>query len=183
MRMSDTRATDLELDGTVERESSRYIVRFERVYNLTPRRLWDNITRPDLVAGWLGPVQAFELRPGGAISVLLHPLNGAWLQGVVTALDVPHRIEFTWNVPAHGAMPDFLGGTVRLQVQADPSGARLTFEHALPTADRVFDILSATHLRLEQIPCKPGQIAQVNRDNFTALRSRYQQADRLMAIG
>ena len=143
---------------------------------MTPEQLWAGITQPDLIAGWLGPVTRFDLHVDGEIVLLLHPGNGAWLRGNVTAIEVPRMIEFTWNVPAHGTAPAFVGGALRLEVQRHERGACLKFSHALPGPARVLDILAASHLRLEQLSSKPGRIASVDRERFLALRARYEAA-------
>lgn len=169
-------ASNSDLDGSVLIRDDRYTVAFARQYPIAPDRLWANVTEPHLVPGWLGPVERFELRVGGAVDVLLHPNNGAWLRGNVIDLAAPRFVEFTWNVPAHGTAPDFVGGTVRLEVGTHELGAQLLFIHALPKPDRVLDILAATHNRLRQIPSRTGQIAVVDREAFLALRSRYAAA-------
>lgn len=164
------------LDGTVWVQGERRIVRFNRHYDVTPARLWVGITQPELVAGWLGPVEKFELAPGGDVVVLLHPKNGAWLRGKVLQIAIPRMIELSWTVPAHGTAPTFCGSTLRLEVHAEGAGSRLSFAHSLPDATRVLDILAAFHLRLRQLPSAVGQEARVDREEFLAMRSRYERA-------
>ncbi|WP_394839077.1 SRPBCC domain-containing protein [Pendulispora rubella] len=163
------------LDGMVWVHGERSIVRFDRRYTVTPERLWEAITQPELVAGWLGVVDRYDLQVGGEIALLLHPDKGAWLRGTILDIEAPRLVEFTWTVPAHGTVPEFTGSSVRLEVYPDALGSRLSFVHFLPDSRRVFDILAASHLRLNQLPPAKGQRALVDRERFLTMRARYEE--------
>lgn len=162
-------------DGTVLREGDRHVVRFVRDFSLPAEKLWAMVTQPDLVQGWLGRVERFELAVDGAVDILLHPRNGAWLRGTVRAVEPPRLIEYGWTVPAHGTTEAFHGSWLRLEVAPCTGGARLTFSHSLPDGQRVLDILAASHLRLNQLPTEAGRLATVERADFLAQRAHYEK--------
>ncbi|MGO2606780.1 MAG: SRPBCC domain-containing protein, partial [Brachybacterium tyrofermentans] len=56
----------------------------------SPAQLWPLLTRPELLAGWFGPVVG-DLREGGAFEAP----RGA--RGRVLAVEAPHRISLTWE--------------------------------------------------------------------------------------
>lgn len=73
----------------------------------SPAQLWPLLTRPELLAGWFGPVVG-DLREGGAFEAP----RGA--RGHVLAVEAPHRISLTWE---HGGSIDPL--LVRLDPEDD----------------------------------------------------------------
>lgn len=73
----------------------------------SPAQLWPLLTRPELLAGWFGPVVG-ELREGGAFEAP----RGA--RGRVLAVEAPHRISLTWE---HGGSIDPL--LIRLDPEDD----------------------------------------------------------------
>jgi uncharacterized protein YndB with AHSA1/START domain len=76
-------------------------VRLERLLPGPITRVWDHLTRPELLPGWFGGHSSIEARVGGAVSLM----NGH-VRGTVTRWAPPHQLSYTWNVFAPGDGPD-----------------------------------------------------------------------------
>jgi uncharacterized protein YndB with AHSA1/START domain len=57
--------------------------------------VWDALTEPDRLAGWLAERAEIDLRPGGDLSVRL--LDGTERRGFVEAADAPARLVLWWR--------------------------------------------------------------------------------------
>jgi len=103
----------------------------ERVFDAPPERVFDFVSKPDLVAKWWGPEGttlphhdlAFD-RPGPWVSVMENAEGRRFkVSGQVTHVDPPHSVGFTWawhdehdrrGVESHVTIrlvPDIGGGT------------------------------------------------------------------------
>jgi uncharacterized protein YndB with AHSA1/START domain len=67
-------------------------VRFERHLPGPAARVWDHLTRTDLLPGWFGE-GVVEQRPGGAVRLM-----DGHIKGTVTQCRPPHLLVYTWNV-------------------------------------------------------------------------------------
>lgn len=92
-----------------------------RSYRAPVRELWPHLTRPELLARWLGAAE-IELAPGGAAR--FEAWNGDQMTGAVTATSPPGWIEFTWRRFAFGEEEP-----VTWRLEADGPGSRVVVEH------------------------------------------------------
>ncbi len=92
-----------------------------RSYRAPVSELWPHLTRPELLARWLGAAE-FELLPGGAARI--EAWNGDQMAGQVTSLSPPGWIEFSWR---RFAFDDEEAVTWRLE--GDGPGSRVVVEH------------------------------------------------------
>ena len=76
-------------------------VRFERVLPGPITRVWDHLTKPELLPAWFGEHSSIEPRAGGTVRML-----DGHIRGTVTQWAPPHRLSYTWNVFAPGDGPD-----------------------------------------------------------------------------
>jgi uncharacterized protein YndB with AHSA1/START domain len=109
-------------------------VRLERLLPGPITRVWDHLTRPELLPGWFGGHSSIEARVGGAVSLM----NGH-VRGTVTRWAPPHQLSYTWNVFAPGDGPDAVSAypesylTLTLETRDDQ--VLLTLDH-LPVLER-----------------------------------------------
>ena len=128
-------------------------VRLERLVPGPITRVWDHLTRPELLPVWFGENSRIEPRVGGAVSLL-----GGYIRGTVTHWSPPHRLTHSWNVFAPGDGPDAIspypesyvtltlesrGGKVLLQLNHVPVLERFEQQNALGW-HTFLDILSDT---------------------------------------
>lgn len=83
--------------------------------------VWPYVSRPELLARWLGNVD-LELTIGGEFSASF--ANGDAARGRVLTVAPPNKLDFTWRT--HGFGPET---RVRLRLEHDGAGARLNVSH------------------------------------------------------
>ncbi|WP_300011497.1 SRPBCC family protein [Pseudonocardia sp.] len=91
----------------------RCVLRMERRLRQAPARVWPALVEPARLADWFPSEVAIELRPGGTVTY-----GDGTRPGVVTDLDPPRLIAYTWDT-------DHL----RWELSADGDGSLLTLTH------------------------------------------------------
>jgi uncharacterized protein YndB with AHSA1/START domain len=76
-------------------------VKLERLLPGPITRVWDHLTRPELLPTWFGDKSSIEPRVGGAVRLM-----DGHIRGTVTQWSPPNRLSYTWNVFAPGDGPD-----------------------------------------------------------------------------
>jgi uncharacterized protein YndB with AHSA1/START domain len=105
-------------------------VRFERLLPGPVERVWEVLTRPDLLPAWFGE-GAIEPREGGAVSLM-----AGHIRGVVTQWKPPTRLAYTWNVLSPGeAVSAYPESYLTLELSQRSDQVLLTLTH-LPVLDR-----------------------------------------------
>lgn len=84
-------------------------------------RVWPHLTRPDLLAAWLGAADV-ELAPGG--SARARTWNGDEWAGRVTVASPPVRLEFVWRL--FGFEEEH---AIQWRLEGDGPGSRLNVTH------------------------------------------------------
>lgn len=92
-----------------------------RSYRAPVHELWPHLTRPELLARWLGTAE-FELACGGAARI--EAWNGDLMAGQVTAVSAPGSIEFVWR--RFGFDDE---EPVSWRLEGDGPGSRVVVEH------------------------------------------------------
>jgi uncharacterized protein YndB with AHSA1/START domain len=111
-----------------------HTVRFERLLPGPVERVWNHLTRPDLLATWLAGGE-LDLRVGGKVELRFDAdlvperrAAGAIVRGVVSRCDPPRALSCSWTDPA-------VDSAVAFDLAASGDGVRLTVAHrALPRA-------------------------------------------------
>jgi len=83
--------------------------------------VWRYLSRPELLARWLGKVD-IELVVGGDFS--LHAWNGDAVRGHVLLADPPSTLAFTWKPQGAGTE-----SRVTIRLQGDGPGSRISVRH------------------------------------------------------
>jgi uncharacterized protein YndB with AHSA1/START domain len=84
----------IELDGAVGAVFLKMAgVRMERVVPGPIARVWDHLTKPELLNAWFGDKSSIEPRQGGAVRLM-----DGHIRGTITQWAPPHRLSYTWNV-------------------------------------------------------------------------------------
>jgi uncharacterized protein YndB with AHSA1/START domain len=92
-----------------------------RSYRAPVRELWPHLTRPELLARWLGTAD-FELVSGGAARI--EAWNGDQMAGQVAAISAPGWIKFAWR--RFGFDDE---EPVAWRLEGDGPGSRVVVEH------------------------------------------------------
>jgi uncharacterized protein YndB with AHSA1/START domain len=106
----------MSADGTVIRKDGRTLVRYERSLRHAPERVWQALTDPKELSGWLAEAD-FEQAEGGRVELRWLNTddegNSAVARGTVTAFDPPRLLELDTDI--HGRLrwelsPESTGG-------------------------------------------------------------------------
>lgn len=101
-------------------------VRLERLLPGPIARVWDHLTRPELLPAWFGENSSIEPCVGGTVSLM-----SGHVRGTVTRWSPPHQLSYTWNVFAPGDGPDAVSAypesylTLTLEARGDQVMLRL----------------------------------------------------------
>lgn len=120
----DTLATFVKLPG----------VKLERLLPGPITRVWDHLTRPELLPAWFGEKSSIEPRVGGVVRLM-----DGHIRGTVTQWAPPNRLSYTWNVfgPADGpdALSAYPESYLTLSLEARGDQVLLRLDH-MPVLDR-----------------------------------------------
>jgi uncharacterized protein YndB with AHSA1/START domain len=89
----------------------------------SPERVWETITDPEQVGGWLADDAEFDLRPGGDLSVRT---EGETREGFFEEVDEPGRLVFWWAEPGQELT------RVELELDEVADGTRIRVVEARP---------------------------------------------------
>jgi uncharacterized protein YndB with AHSA1/START domain len=109
-------------------------VRLERRLPGPIERVWDHLTKPQLLRAWFGDDSSIEPELGGAVRLI-----GGHIRGTITQWAPPHRLSYTWNVFGPGDPPGARSAYPEsyLTLTLEPRGEQvlLVLEH-LPVLER-----------------------------------------------
>jgi len=87
-------------------------------------RVWDFLTRTELLPQWYGEGQ-IELREGGKVSLM-----GGHIRGTVTQCRPPHLLAYTWNVfKPNQTISDYPESYLTFTLEAAGEAVKLTLTH------------------------------------------------------
>ncbi|KPU42935.1 hypothetical protein OXPF_37040 [Oxobacter pfennigii] len=122
-----------DLDGVLEyREGTYSTLTFKRHFKADKERLWWAVSDCQGALLWLNPVDKLELTVGGAFSIRTYDENNpsAWTSGIVTEVEPPNVLEYTWNQGPYGGGPA-MQSKVRYKLEPKFDGTTLTITHVL----------------------------------------------------
>lgn len=122
-----------DLDGTFERhEVTSSVLRFRRHFHAAQERVWWAISDVRGAQLWLNTVDKLELTIGGAFAIRTYDENDpvGWTSGIVTQVQPPRVLEYTWNQGPYLGGPA-LQSKVRYELGPEAAGTMLTLSHVL----------------------------------------------------
>ncbi len=109
--------------GALSVDGDRCSVHFERLYDATPEELWQALTDPAQLAGWLAEAPSIEPRAGGEFHLDFG--EDDQMRGVIREIEPPRVLEYTW--------PEAFESVVRFELHPREGGVMLVLDHrALP---------------------------------------------------
>jgi uncharacterized protein YndB with AHSA1/START domain len=100
------------MSESLQTDGGRSVLRMERRLGHPPEKVWRAVTEPERLADWFPARMTPELRVGGAVAFEFGD------DGVVTDLDPPRLIAYTWG-----------GDHLRWELHPDGAGTRLVLLH------------------------------------------------------
>jgi len=122
-----------ELDGALERrEIPSSTIRFSRHLEAAQKRVWRAISDIQGTQLWLNRVDRLELTEGGAFLIRTYDENNpaGWTSGIVTQVQPPQVLEYTWNQGPFAGGPA-LQSKVRYELEPEGADTTLTLSHVL----------------------------------------------------
>lgn len=110
--------------GTLRRVNGTLQGKLERAIEHDQHAVWNMLTAPERLVEWLAP-GSIELRIGGRAKLNFIE-SGTVIDSVVTAIDPPQLIEYSWSSPGEPSRP------LRWQTWAVETGTRLTLLVSVP---------------------------------------------------
>ena len=142
---------------------------FERLLDGPVEYVWDHLTRPELLSGWLAAEARFDPRLGGAVHFQFDEKGES---GTITQWAPPERLAYSWN---EGGATSHV--TFELEGRGDKVLLRLTHEKLPP--GNIGDFGAGWHAHLDalegQIASGARQTRPAHLDAYRRLRPRYLQ--------
>jgi len=159
------------LDGEFVADGAGGVLLFERRLDRPVEKIWAALTIPERVADWCGNSAEIDLRLGGVFRISW-PEGMGVMNGVITALDPPRLIEYSWHEPSV-KVP---ASKVRWTLSPDGEGCRLKLEHIFTEVDRksVTEFAGGWHdIINDVVRASDGLAAAFNGVNHKALEAGY----------
>jgi len=156
--------------GTVSRTTDNgYVLRLERKLAKPAAEVWAMLTDPAILTRWLARTDV-DLRVGGKFVIYFFD-GKETMNGVISALERPHLIEYSWD--EEGAPTS----VVRWTITPDGDGCWLTLIHTLPpkSDERLaLELGGGWHSILDTLEESiAGKPAAFDEDKVRALEERY----------
>jgi len=154
------------MNGTVERQGDDYVVRFERLIDHPLGDVWDAISTPEGIRGWLGDAR-IDLARGGGVRLQFDKTVGNVIEGTVTEVDPPRVLEYTFGEE---------DSVLRWELSAAGEDATtLVLTHRLPeSAGHLPETLAGWHTLIEMIPAAiAGEDPQWSQEHWDEVRAGY----------
>jgi len=154
--------------GEIRRTDDGYDLIFERRLSQPIETVWAALTVPERISEWLLTKTEVDLRVGGRFA--LEWVDEAYsMEGVITELDPPRLIAWTWP---HAQHPN---SVVRWELAAEASGCRLVLTQTDMRPPHLISVSAGWHAYLE---CLPGaaapEITRCTAERERELRARYE---------
>jgi uncharacterized protein YndB with AHSA1/START domain len=159
------------LDGVFLADGSGGVLSFERHIDRPVDKVWAALTIPERVADWCGNAAEIDLRLGGVFCIHWPDGMGV-MNGVITALEPPRRLEYSWHEPT----VKLQASKVRWTLSPDGGGCRLTLEHIFTEVDRksVTEFAAGWHDLYDAIVrAADGLASTMDFEGYTQLQAGY----------
>jgi uncharacterized protein YndB with AHSA1/START domain len=152
--------------GTIRRAGNRFEARLERTLEHDQQAVWKMLTDSSLLPQWLAP-GTLSLSKGGAAK-LNFPESGTNVESVVTDVDPPRLIEYSWSSPGEPDRP------LRWETVATPDGTRLSLTLGIPDNEDIARTCAGWEAHLEMFAAAmEGVPIKFPFERFKATREAY----------
>ncbi len=152
--------------GTIRRVGNRFEARLERTLEHDQQAVWKMLTDSSQLPQWLAP-GTLALSKGGTAK-LNFPESGTNVESVVTAIDPPRLIEYSWSSPGEPDRP------LRWEAVATPGGTRLSLTLGIPDSEDIARTCAGWEAHLEMFAAAmEGVPIKFPFERFKATREAY----------
>jgi uncharacterized protein YndB with AHSA1/START domain len=137
--------------GTLTADGDFATITFHRVYPHRREHVWDAISTPEGLRGWLMCTHAvIDGRAGGRIEMVSGP-PGYHSAGTILVWDPPRVLEYEWNVEPVPEMPSGERAVFRFELEADGDSTRLLVVYRHITRATARGFLPGVHVFLDRL--------------------------------
>ena len=137
--------------GQVLTEGQYATMVFKRVLQHAPELVWDAITNPEELKGWLMCSSArIDGRVGGSIEMVSGPAQ-YHSKGRILAWDPPHVLEYEWKVAAVSEMPMGQDAVFRYELARQGDATLLTVTYRRITKEVATGFAPGSHALLDRL--------------------------------
>jgi len=152
--------------GTIRRTGETFEATITRTFDHDQQTLWAMLTDPAKLPLWLAPGE-LSLRKGGAAK-LNFPESGINVDSVITAIDPPKLIEYSWSSPGQPLRP------LRWELSPSAGGAVLRLTLRIPDSEDIARTCAGWDCHLDMLAAAlEGIPSKFPFDRFKAAREAY----------
>ena len=152
--------------GKISRVGNRFEARIERTLEHDQQAVWRMLTDSSLLPQWLAPGD-LALSKGGAAR-LNFPESGTNVESVVTDVDPPRLIKYSWSGPGEPDRP------LRWEAVATPGGTRLSLTLGIPDSEDIARTCAGWEAHMEMFAAAmEGVPIKFPFERFKAAREAY----------
>ena len=153
------------MKGSATRDGDSYVLRFERRIEHPLDDVWEAISTPSGIRGWLGEAR-LDLTVGAHVRLQFDKTVGNVVEGKVTEVDPPRVLEYTFG------QDDSV-----LRWELEPAGdeaTKLVLTHRLPSREHLPETLAGWHTLLDLIPAAiAGEDPEWSKERWDEVRAGY----------
>ncbi len=154
--------------GTIAHVGNRFEARIVRTLEHDQEAVWRMLTDSSLLPQWLAPGD-LSLSKGGAAK-LSFPESGTNVESIVTEVDPPRLIEYSWSSPGEPDRP------LRWEAVAAPGGTLLSLTLGIPDNEDIARTCAGWHAHLEMFEAAmEGVPIKFPFERFKAAREAYRR--------
>lgn len=152
--------------GTLHPDGDRRSVRFERIYAATAAELWQALTEPEQLRGWLAEAERYDVEPGGEFELRFGEAETERASGRFRRVEPGRLLELDWRFP--GEPPS----VVRVELVPHEEGTLLVLDHTGLPADAAAAYGAGWHAHLDLL-ARGATVDWLER--YQELRPRYDE--------
>jgi uncharacterized protein YndB with AHSA1/START domain len=170
--------------GTFVADGEHATLTFRRTYRHSIEHVWEAISTPEGLRGWLMCTTAnIEPRTGGRIELVSGPAQ-FHSTGTIRVWDPPRVLEYEWNVEPVATMPKGEHAIFRYELAADGDATQLVVTYTRITLSTARGFLPGLHVLLERLEAQvDGTAMPAFQPRFDELRAEYPEWSHAPAAG
>lgn len=152
--------------GTIRRVGNTFEASITRTFDHDQPAVWAMLTDTAKLPLWLAPGELASRKGGEA--KLNFPESGINVDSLITEIDPPRLIEYSWSSPGQPLRP------LRWEISSTPAGAKLTLTLQIPDSEDIARTCAGWEAHLEMLAAAlEGVPIKFPFERFKAAREAY----------
>ena len=170
--------------GTLVPDGDFATLTFRRTYRHRIEHVWEAISTPEGLRGWLmATTAAIEPRTGGRVEMMSGPAQ-FHSTGTILTWDPPRVLEYEWNVEPVPTMPKGEHAIFRWDLTAEGDATQVVVTYRRLTLQTSRGFLPGAHVLLDRFEAQlDGRALPAFQPRFEELRAEYPEWSHAPAAG